>query len=506
MRKGEYRQMQSDFFRHVPLLSITMPMILSMVYPVIHDRKICRKLSLTLYAVIVVLNALLIGYLMQLPGNYFTYTAGYFPAPWGNELRAGLLEAVLALGFSITMFLSIWGDYNNTFELMPKKKSYIHYIMLNFLIASVLALVFTNDLFTAYVFIEINTITACGIMIPMNKGKSFASCMKYLVMSMVGSGLFLLSICYIYGITGQLLMVPARDAIATLVATGQYRIPLITALAIMGCAIAIKAGLFPFHAWFPDAYNNAPHSSSALLSGIVSKAYIFVFIKIVFRVFGTGTFEAFNLKPFFYILGCIAMLIGSVYAYMQKDIKKMVSFSSVAQIGYIFVGFGINTQLGYAAACYHMLFHAFTKAMLFVSTGNLVTKAGKSNIEDMRGMGYKCPISAIAFWAGGLSMIGIPLFMGFISKLNFATAAFTSGHIIVLLILGLSTCLNVLYFIPAMTILYSKRGLTKEETTREHESWNTSLPLIGFVAINIILGLFQSPVMNLIITGLNTLG
>ena len=498
--------MQTDFLRQVPLLSIASPMVLSMVYPVIHDRKVCRRASLVLFAVIAALNAMLIGYLMQLPAGYFTYSAGYFPAPWGNELRAGLLEAVLALGFTLTMLFSIWGDYHNTFELLPKKKNYIHYIMLNFLLASVVALVYTNDLFTAYVFIEINTITACGIMIPKHNGKSLASCMKYLVMSMVGSGLFLLSICYIYGITGQLLMVPAGEAIATLIATGQYTIPLITSFAIMGVAIAIKAGLFPFHAWFPDAYNNAPHSSSALLSGIVSKAYIFVFIKIVFRVFGTETLTSFNLQPFYYTLGCIAMLIGSVFAFMQDDIKKMVSFSSVAQIGYIFMGFGINTKLGYAAACFHMLFHAFTKAMLFVSTGNLVTKAGKSKISDMRGMGYKCPVSAVAFWVGGLSMIGIPLFMGFISKLNFATAAFTSGHIIVLLILGLSTCLNVLYFIPPMTILYSKRGLTKEETARERESINTSLPLIGFIAVNIILGIFQSPVMNMIMTGLNTLG
>lgn len=498
--------MQTDFLRQVPLLSITTPMILSMVYPVIHDRKICRRLSLTLFTIIAVLNAMLIGYLIDLPAHYFTYAAGYWPAPWGNELRAGLIEAVMALCFTVTSLLSIWGDYENTFELLPKKKNYIHYIMLNFLVCSVNALAYTNDLFTAYVFIEINTIAACGIMIPKHNGKSLAACMKYLVMSMVGSGLFLLSICYIYGFTGHLLMVPAGEAIANLIATNQYIVPLITSFAIMGAAIAIKAGLFPFHAWFPDAYYNAPHSSSALLSGVVSKAYIFVFIKIVFRVFGTSSLTAFNLQPIYYTLGCIAMLIGSVFAFMQDDLKKMVSFSSVAQIGYIFMGFGLNTKLGYAAACYHILFHAFTKALLFVSTGNLVTKSGKTKISDMRGMAYKCPMSAIAFWIGGLSMIGIPVFMGFISKLNFATAAFTSGHIIVLLILGLSTCLNVLYFIPPMTILYSKRGLTKEETTRERESMNTVLPLIGFVAVNILLGVFQGPVMNIIMTGLNTLG
>lgn len=498
--------MQTDFLRQVPLLSITMPMILSMVYPVIHDRKTCRALTLTLFGIIAVLNAMLIGYLIDLPAHYFTYAAGYWPAPWGNELRAGLAEAAVALCFAVVTFLAIAGDKENTFELLPKKKNYIHYIMLNFLLTSVIALAYTNDLFTAYVFIEINTITACGIMIPKHDGKALAACMKYLVMSMVGSGLFLFGICFIYGYTGHLLMVPAGETIATLIANGQYIIPIVASFAIMGAAIAIKAGLFPFHAWFPDAYTNAPHSSSALLSGVVSKAYIFVFIKIVFRVFGTSSLTAFNLQPIYYTLGCIAMLIGSVFAFMQKDLKKMVSFSSVAQIGYIFMGFGLNTKLGYAAAIYHIIFHAFTKAMLFMSTGNIVEKAGKRNIEDLRGMGYKAPVSAIAFWVGGLSMIGIPVFMGFISKLNFATAAFESGHIIVLLILGLSTCLNVLYFIPPMTILYSKRGLTKEETSREHESMVTSLPLIGFMAVNLILGVFNSPVMNIIMTGLNTLG
>lgn len=497
--------MQNDIFRHVPLLSITLPMILSMFYPVIHKGKTCRTLSLTLYGFIIAMNAMLIGYLNQLEAGFFTYAAGYFPAPWGNELRAGLVEAVLALVFASVIFLSVAADSESTFKKLNHHKAYIHYIMLNFLLTSVIALAYTNDLFTSYVFIEINTIASCGIMIAEDKGKAFAGCMKYLVMSMVGSGVFLIGLCYIYAVTGQLLMVPVREAVATLMQTGEYQIPLMTAYAFVGSAICVKAGLFPFHAWFPDAYYNAPHSSSALLSGVVSKSYIFILIKFIFRVFGTSTITTFGSNKYIFILGCIAMLIGSVFAFMQDDIKKVVSFSSVAQMGYIFMGIGLNTKLGYAAAIFHMVFHAFTKSLLFISTGNLVTKAGKSKIEDMRGMAYKCPVSAVAFWVGGLSMIGVPMFMGFISKLYFAQAAFTAGHVIVLFILGLSTCLNVLYFIPVMTILYSKRGLSQEQVKREHESLKVALPLIGFMAVNVIVGLFHSPVMNAIMNGLNTL-
>lgn len=498
--------MPSNLMMHIPLFCIAAPMTLSMLYPVIHHRDVCRKLSLTLYALIIAACVLLLMYLRTLPEHYFVYMAGRFPAPWGNELRAGYFEAVLGLTFSVVMFLSIWGGYENTYLKLPEEKGYVHYIMLNFLFASILALTFTNDLFTSYVFIEINTITACAIMIPKANGTSLGACMKYLMMSMLGSGLYLIAICYLYSITGHLLMQPMKESIAMLMQTGAYRVPLIASLAMFGVALSIKAGLWPFHTWFPDAYNYAPHDCSALLSGIVSKGYMVIFIKIIYRVYGPETFSALGLQPFMLILGAIAMLIGSVYAFMQSDVKKMVSFSSVAQMGYIFMGIGLNTQMGYAAAAFHIMFHALTKSMLFIATGNLVEKAGSSKMEDMRGMAYRCPVSAVAFWAGGLSMIGIPLFMGFISKLYFASAAFTAGHISILVVLGLSTCLNVLYFIPVMTKLYSKRNLTNVPIKRESEKLMTALPLVIFMGLNVALGLFQTPVMDLLVNGLKTLG
>lgn len=498
--------MEPNFFMHIPLLSVVIPMAIGCIYPLIHNGKACRWLHLLTLGVVIIMSGLLLNFLRTVPGGMFTYSAGRFPAPWGNELRAGNLETVLALCFAVVMFLSVWGGNENTYNKIKPQKAYIQYVMLNFLLASTMALVYTNDLFTTYVFIEINTIAACAIMLIDNDGASYGAAMKYMFMSMLGSGLYLVAIIYIYSVTGHLLMVPIHEQIVILLQTGQYHVPLVVAFAMFGLAISTKAGLFPFHAWFPDSYNYSPHSSSAMLSGIVSKVYIFVFLKIIFRVFGVEAFEAWHLQTIFLVLGCTAMIMGSVYAMMQKDLKKIVAFSSVAQIGYIFMAIGLNTFLGYAAAIFHMIFHALTKSMLFVATGNIVDKAGSSKLEDLHGMAYKTPVSVLAFCAGGMSFIGVPFFMGFISKINLASAGYQAGNYIVLIVLVISTCLNVLYYIPTMTQFFGKTNVSAERLKPEGEKLNTALPLIIFMAINVYLSLFQGPWMHLIESGIKTLG
>ncbi len=494
-----------DIRFYIPFFSILFPMVFAIIAPLIKKRSICRNITLVMFAFVAVMSLMLIPYLSHVKDNYFVFMAGHFPAPWGNELRAGYAEAIVAFALSAVCFISVWGGKYSTDNIMAEKRGYLYYILLNFVLASVLALVYTNDVFTAYVFIEINTCAAVAIMYINEGKKALASSMKYLVMSMVGSGLFLFGLCYLYAITGQLLMTPLKEEISLLIYAGEYSVPLLVAFAMVGIGLCLKSGLFPLHAWFPDAYTYAPHTSSALLSGVVSKAYIFLFIKFIYRVFGTGLFSSTHFSTLILILSFLAIIIGSVFAFMQKDLKKMIAFSSVAQIGYIFMGIGLNSQLGYAAAIFHIVFHAFTKSMLFISAGNMIEKSGKTTIEGMRGMAYKTPVSAIAFWVGGLSMIGIPLFAGFITKLNFATAGYVAGNYWVLIVLAVSTCLNVLYFIPVMTILYSKKEHTVE-VKKERESLGVALPLVAFMCMNVVFGVFQGPVMDLITQGLNTLG
>ena len=163
----------------------------------------------------------------------FTYMMGHFPAPWGNELRAGLFEALMAMAFSIVMFLSLVGGMRGINDDIRPTRIPLYYTMMNFLLSSMLALIYTNDMFTAYVFIEINTICACSIVMAKDSGMTVVATIRYLIMSLLGSGFFLFGVSILYTITGHLLMSNVQQSVIALVESGQYTVPLVTSLGLM---------------------------------------------------------------------------------------------------------------------------------------------------------------------------------------------------------------------------------------------------------------------------------
>ena len=184
------------------------------------------------------------------------------------------------------MFLSILGGRKKLIGEVEESKHNLYYILTNLLLSSLLALVYTNDLFTAYVFIEINTIAACGLIMIRQNGRTIEAAIRYMIMSQLGSGLLLMGICMLYDITGHLLMSNIHQAVVQIIAEGTYKIPLLVTIALISVGLAIKAALFPFHSWLPDAYGYSTVSSAAMLSSLVSKGYIFLLIKIFYRVIG----------------------------------------------------------------------------------------------------------------------------------------------------------------------------------------------------------------------------
>ena len=215
---------------------------------------------------------------------------GHYPAPWGNEIRAGVLEALMALCFSVVMIFSLLGGMKHIFHDVEEAKLNLYFIMMDLLMSSLLALIYTNDLFTAYVFIEINTISACAIVMIKNTGRTIVAATRYLIMSLLGSGLFLIGITLIYDLTGHLLMSNIKESMAALHASGAYILPITVTIGLISTGMAIKSALFPFHSWLPDAHGSAVTSSSAILSGLVLKGYIILLIKIFYRVFWAGRY------------------------------------------------------------------------------------------------------------------------------------------------------------------------------------------------------------------------
>ena len=499
-----------DFIRNFPFFSIIICMFSGILSSVLSGKK-ARNLCFGAVSLVTVLSGCVLYYTAS-TGASFTYMMGHYPAPWGNEIRAGILEGILATVFSIVLLLSLVSAYHRTREDIEETKLNLFYLLVDLLLSSLLAIIYTNDLFTAYVFVEINTIAACGLIMIRQVGRTFGAAIKYMVMSLVGSGLFLIGLSLLYTLTGHLLMSPAKEALGRLIAADSYHLPVLVVLVLMSVGLGIKSGLFPFHSWIPDAYGYSTASASAILSGLVSKAYIILLIKIFYRVVGPDFVVFSEMMNVLFVFGLVGMIMGSVNAILEKDIRRMIAYSSVAQIGYIYMGIGMGTEAGYVAAVYHILHHAATKALLFISVVGLSNVSGGSKFfPDLRGAAYRHKIAGIAFAVGSFSMVGLPMFSGFISKYLFATAAMEASSKKVFLILGVlavSTILNAIYFIHTVVTIYTPT----EEENEDHEvrHWKekpwVTVTLFVFIALNFVLGLYSQTMVDLITAGLRMFG
>ncbi|MCI9385218.1 MAG: sodium:proton antiporter [Lachnospiraceae bacterium] len=504
-----------EFIRNFPFFSILLSLG-SGVLTSIMNRKVARFWNTFVLLAVTVMSAVLFVYMLGV-GEPYTFMMGHFPAPWGNEIRAGVLEAGMALFFCIVMLLSMKGGEEHIDREIEDTKANLYYIMINLLLSSLLALIYTNDLFTAYVFVEINTISACGLIMIRQSGRTIEAATRYMIMSSLGSGLLLMGLCVLYDITGHLLMSNIKQSIAYVYTQGIYNIPLVASIGMICVGLAIKSALYPFHTWLPDAYGYSTVSSAAILSSLVSKGYIFLLIKIFFRVVGFDIIVDSKIVNILFVFGLLGMIMGSVNAIMENDIRRMVAFSSVAQIGYIYMGLGLGTTFGIVASIFHVLSHASTKSLLFVAAAGLTDASGGSKrFEDLTGSGYRNPMAGIAFTMGACSMVGIPLFSGFISKLLFAEAAVQnslSKMLPTLICLAISTVLNAIYFMKTVIRLYTPKSRNVKKTEageaaivsfREHPLYNFTLILM--IALNVLLGCCSQPIADWIISGINMFG
>lgn len=492
-----------EMIRNFPCLSILLSMFSAIISSAVKGRG-ARRINTFVVSVVGILSACTLYYTYT-TGQSYVYVMGHFPAPFGNEIRFGSLEAGMALFFCVIMLLSLNGGRRKIqMEIDPEKEN-LYFIMVDLLLSSLLALVYTNDLFTAYVFVEINTIAACGLIMIMESGRAIEAATRYMIMSLLGSGLFLIGLCMLYDMTGHLLMSNVQASIQAIAADGTYVIPLLVMIALLVVGLAIKSALFPFHAWLPDAYGYSTVSSAAMLSSLVSKGYIFLLIKIIYRVIGFDIFVQSRIINVLFVFGLAGMIMGSTSAIRENDIRRMISYSSVAQIGYIYMGFGLGTSAGMAASVFHILAHAATKSLLFVSGVGLTDVSGDhKEFIELTGSAYRNVCAGLAFTVGSLSMVGIPLFSGFISKLLFSQAAVQSQMKMLpaLIVLAVSTVLNAIYFMKTVIRIYTPVSCKyKSVSIRENPLY--AFTLLCFVVLNIGLGMWSQPITDWIAQGLS---
>ena len=495
--------------QNFPFFCIILSMFSALVSFVLRGRA-AKWVHLVMTGTVLILSLGVLGYTVR-TGESYTYMMGHYPAPWGNEIRVGPLEALLAAGFSLLMLLSVLGGLAHIGREIAPSRQNLFYIHLDLLLSSLLALIYTNDLFTAYVFIEICTIAACGLIMARRTGRVYVSAIRYMIMSLVGSGLFLIGLSLLYSVTGQLLMTPAKEAMHGLIAGERFTLPLTVILILLVVSLGIKSGLYPFHTWIPDAYGYATPAASAVLSSLVSKGYIVLLVKLMVRVLPYETRAARNMMDILFILGIVGMIWGSVDAIRENDIRRMTAYSSVAQIGYIYMGLGLGTDAAVTAALFHVLSHGVMKALLFLCIPGLTeVSGGRGDRMALRGAGYRHRVAGLGFTVGALSMIGMPLLTGFVSKYTFAAAATSApaGKMLAAWVaLAVSTTLNAVYFMRMVLVLYTSVDAPMRRAEADYRPSRTeNAAAAGLVLLNIALGVASPPVIDLLAKGLAVFG
>ena len=494
-----------QFVQNFPFMCILFTLICAVTTSVLKGRH-ARRLTMIMITIVTAMTAAVMMYTLR-TGESYVYTMGHFPAPWGNEIRIGVLETTMMLVFCFVTFFSFLGGMVPSVREIEKTKYNIYCILVDLAFLSLQALVYTNDLFTAFVFIEINTLAAAGLSMMRQKGRNLVAGVRYMMMNLVGSSLFLFGIVILYSITGHLLMVNIRESVAALAATGEYQVPLTIVVAMVTIGLAIKSALYPFEKWLPGTYSNATPTVAAMLSSLVSKGYIFLLIKFFVRVIGFDVICSMGVLDVLFIFGILGMIMGSVNAVRAKTTRLMVAYSSVAQIGYVFTALGLRSEIGIVCALWHMAAHAVTKSMLFLATAEMDDACGGTHLrKDLKGAFYRAPLLALAFSLGAINLTGVPLLSVFMTKVTLTQAAIEVGgrHMgIVLAAVAVSTLLNAVYFLGTAVTLYIplKEGETALPPTVRKNKY-TAVSVIGMIAMNLVMGIFSQPILTALAEGL----
>lgn len=483
-----------------PIIIILLLLLTAFVMPLIKKRKGVFFLSLTTVAATFLLSAGMLR-TVNLVGSYFI-KVGPYEAPWGIAFHIGYIEALMALLFTgVTLMISWYGVYSIHKDIKEDHIKY-YFTLVHILLAALLGVVFTNDLFNGYVFIEAVTLSSCGIIIIKNNKNTSKATFKYLIMSVLGSGLLLMGIAFLYAITGQLNIIAINNELVKVAASKQNIVTISLSLIMVG--LGVKSALFPLHTWLPDAHSSAPTTSSALLSSLVLKAPIVFLIKVIYQVYGLEVIRETPIFSILLFLGVAGMILGSVFAIYQKEIKRVIAYSTVAQMGYIFFGIGLGTEMGLMVSLFHVFAHALTKAMLFLCVGSMIEQSGYKYKDEFRGIGKEMPVTLGAFTLGALSMVGIPIFPGFISKWYFSIATINANQYIFLAFILASSLLNAVYYFPIVINGYFGIDNVKGKIYRsKYKPIKEVLPLAVLAIAMVMISGYSSVLLEFFKLGLN---
>ena len=438
---------------HLPVLLIVLPLVAAPLCVLLRHRTAVRGLAVATSWVCLGIALALLDQVQE--SGLISYQLGGWAPPLGIEYRVDLLNAyVLVIVASIGAVVMPFGIGTDE-PGIREGQHHLYYAAFLLCLTGLLGITITGDAFNVFVFLEIASLASYTLISLGQNRRALTAGFSYLIMGSIGGTFILIGIGMVYMMTGTLNMADMALRLPPVLGTTTV----LMAFAFMVIGTCIKLAVFPLHQWLPNAYSYAPPVVSAFLAATATKVAYYVLARVIFTLFGVAfVFETIGLQRLLMPLSVLAMFLGSVAAIYQSDLKRLLAYSSIAQIGYMTLGLSFASVFGLTGGLVHLFNHALMKGGLFLVVAGIVYRLGSSTILDMRGLGRKMPITFAAFVIGGLSLIGVPGTVGFISKWYLVLAALEQGAYLIAAMILLSSLLAVVYVWRVVEVLYFQDG------------------------------------------------
>ena len=446
---------------HAPVLIVIIPLVIALLLPLIALRSIRLARALLLLTLAAV--GLLAGTALSrvLDHGAWHYALGGWAPPWGIEYVIDALSGGMAVLIAVIAFLvAVYAG--------PHQRSWTHsragvfaslYLLL---VTGLLGIVLTGDLFNLYVFLEISSLAGYALLANGNMRSAVAT-FRYLIIGTIAASFYLIGVGYLYALTGSLNMADIATRLPGITDSSVF----IAAIMFMVIGLTIKAALFPMHGWLPDAYTYAPAPVIGFISAVMAKVSAYALFRVLYFVLRPEG-AVHQAMTFLSWAAAIGIVIGSFLALAQRDIRRMLAYSSVGQMGYILLGIALGTPAAMIGALLHVLNHAIMKGCLFLIAGGVQWRTGCHAIDDFVGMSRRMPITMAAFVVAALSMIGLPPTAGFFSKWYLLSGALEANAWPCAAALILSSLLSAVYFFRVIETSYLRQPDGVAASAGEH--------------------------------------
>lgn len=469
---------------HLPALQVVVPLIGAILAAFLRRGNLAFALTLAVSAILPFISGALLWQVLN--GGPISYAMGGWAPPIGIEYRIDLLNAFMLMLISVVGAVIIPFAHRSVASEIDASKQAWFYCMYLLCLTGLLGITITGDAFNAFVFLEVSSL-ASYVLIAMGRDRrALLAAFQYLIIGTIGATFYVIGVGFLYLLTGSLNMVDVARRLA-MVEPDQIR-TVITALAFITVGVSLKLALFPLHVWLPNAYAYAPSWVTVFLAATATKVAIYLLVRYLFSIFGVAVnLLALPTGEIIIALSLAAMFIASFVAVFETNLKRMLAYSSIAQVGYITLGIGLANQAGLTGGLVHIVNHAFMKAALFLALGAIVYRVGSVRLGDLAGIGRKMPLTMAAFVVAGLGLIGTPGTSGFISKWFLAIGALDRGWWILVPAIMASSMIAFVYIGRVLEMAYLREP-SDEAARASDPPLSMLLPMLVFAAATVYFG------------------